>query len=36
LSVGDRKVVVEIMGVVGEQKVKLEKEVKKYCEERGA
>lgn len=35
LSVGDRKVVVGIMGVVGEQKVKLEKEVKKYCEERG-
>lgn len=31
----DGQVVMGIMGVVGEQKVKLEKEVRKYCEERG-
>ncbi|KAK5938290.1 hypothetical protein PMZ80_009260 [Knufia obscura] len=35
LSAGDGKMVKDIMGVVEEQKVKLEKEVRKYCEERG-
>lgn len=35
LSEADRKVVVELMDVVSDQKIKLAKEVKKYCEERG-
>ena len=35
LSVEDRKEVMQLMCVVDEQKIKLEKEVKKFCEERG-
>lgn len=35
LGEADRKVVREIMEVVQDQKLKLEKEVRKYCQERG-